>query len=72
MTGHAPGRTIRLQTVIPDGDGHVRCAPGGQLGADLVPGKRYVRLPDPAAEALGFARVIDESGEDYVYPLAQE
>ena len=66
-----PGRTIRLQTVIPDGEGFVRCAPGG-LGLDLVPGKRYVRLPDPAAEALGFARVVDESGEDYIYPLALE
>lgn len=67
-----PGRTIRLQTVIPDGDGFVRCATDGQLGLDLVPGKRYVRLPDPAAEALGFARVVDESGEDYIYPLASE
>lgn len=30
--------------------------------------KVYVRLPDPEAEAKGFVRVIDESGEDYLYP----
>ena len=52
--------------------GKASCAvrPAGSSAFDLVPGKRYVRLPDPAAEALGFARVVDESGEDYVYPLA--
>lgn len=30
--------------------------------------KIYQRLPDPRAEADGFLRVIDESGEDYLFP----
>jgi hypothetical protein len=25
-------------------------------------------LPDPVAASRGFVRVIDESGEDYLYP----
>lgn len=32
--------------------------------------KVYAALPDPAAESTGFVRVIDESGEDYLYPQA--
>jgi hypothetical protein len=30
--------------------------------------KIYVALRDPAAEKHGQLRVIDESGEDYLYP----
>jgi hypothetical protein len=30
--------------------------------------KVYRALPDPVAAARGFVRVIDESGEDYLYP----
>lgn len=30
--------------------------------------KIYLLLDDPAAEARGLIRVIDESGEDYLYP----
>jgi hypothetical protein len=30
--------------------------------------KIYVALPDSRAEKLGQIRVIDESGEDYLYP----
>lgn len=29
--------------------------------------KIYVAVPDPGAEKLGQIRVIDESGEDYLY-----
>jgi hypothetical protein len=32
--------------------------------------KMYRELPDPAAAAKGFVRVVDESGEDYLYPAA--
>ena len=32
--------------------------------------KLYVVLPDPAAEKHDLLRVIDESGEDYLYPKA--
>ena len=30
--------------------------------------KIYIALPDSRAEKLGQIRVIDESGEDYLYP----
>lgn len=30
--------------------------------------KIYVAIPDVAAESLGQIRVVDESGEDYLYP----
>jgi hypothetical protein len=35
---------------------------------DLEPRKVYQVLPDAAAVREGLARVIDESGEDYLYP----
>jgi hypothetical protein len=38
--------------------------------ASLEIGKVYQELPDPDAGAQGLVRVIDESGEDYLYPRA--
>ena len=35
---------------------------------DLEPRKVYQVLPDASAAREGLARVIDESGEDYLYP----
>ncbi|MGA2328878.1 MAG: hypothetical protein ABSH05_21595 [Bryobacteraceae bacterium] len=35
---------------------------------DLDPRKVYQVLPDRAAVREGYVRVIDESGEDYLYP----
>jgi len=35
---------------------------------DLEPRKLYEVLPDPAAVRKGCLRVVDESGEDYLYP----
>ncbi len=35
---------------------------------DLEVRKVYRVLPDKAAAASGYVRVIDESGEDYLYP----
>ncbi len=35
---------------------------------DLEPRKIYRVLPDEASAADGYIRVIDESGEDYLYP----
>ena len=37
---------------------------------DLQVLKLYRRLPDAAAEAREMVRIIDESGEDYLYPRA--
>jgi len=35
---------------------------------DLDKRKIYLMLPDEGAEKEGYIRVIDESGEDYLYP----
>lgn len=35
---------------------------------DLASGMVYRMIPDEAAQARGFVRVIDDSGEDYLYP----
>ena len=37
---------------------------------DLEKRKIYRILPDEEAEKEGYLRVIDESGEDYLYPLS--
>jgi hypothetical protein len=37
---------------------------------DLEPRKIYQTVPDPGAAREGYVRVIDESGEDYLYPTA--
>jgi hypothetical protein len=38
--------------------------------ASLERRKIYVAITDSEAEARDFVRVIDESGEDYLYPAA--
>jgi hypothetical protein len=35
---------------------------------DLILHKVYHVIPDKKAEREGFVRVVDESGEDYLYP----
>ncbi len=37
-------------------------------GEDLIVRKVYQVLPDERAEKRGLLRIIDESGEDYLYP----
>jgi hypothetical protein len=37
---------------------------------DLEKRKIYAVLPDEDAEKEGYLRVIDESGEDYLYPAS--
>lgn len=34
----------------------------------LTPRKIYQVLPDPGAEGSGYIRIIDDEGEDYLYP----
>ena len=38
--------------------------------ASLEKRKIYVALPDPVGEKHGMLRIIDESGDDYLYPKA--
>lgn len=44
------------------------CVSAGGYPASLEPRKAYQAIPDPGAEARGLVRVIDESGDDYLYP----
>ncbi|MDP2239720.1 MAG: hypothetical protein Q8K18_06095 [Burkholderiales bacterium] len=46
----------------------VICLKNKGYEASLEPRKIYQALPDPVAEKHRQLRVIDESGEDYLYP----
>ncbi len=46
----------------------VLCLESGTYKASLEPRKVYRVLEDPAAEAKSLLRVVDESGEDYLFP----
>lgn len=50
--------------------GHVVCVHNDGYLASLERRKIYVSLVDHEAERLGMVRVVDESGEDYLYPMA--
>jgi len=47
---------------------YVLCIRNKEYPASLEARKIYQCVPDPEAEAHGQIRVIDESGEDYLYP----
>ncbi len=47
---------------------YVLCVSNEKYSASLEARKIYQCIPDPQAEAHGQIRVIDESGEDYLYP----
>ena len=49
-------------------EGFAVCLRNGGFAASLEVRKLYPVLSDPDAEANELIRVIDESGEDYVYP----
>src|SRR3954463_14707905 len=44
------------------------CVDNSDYPASLEVRKVYQVLPDPAAAARSYLRIIDESGEDYLYP----
>lgn len=44
------------------------CLSNEGYAASLEPRKLYELLPDGEATARGMLRVVDESGEDYLYP----
>lgn len=47
---------------------YVLCVNNGSYKASLEPRKVYRVMADPAAEARALLRVIDDSGEDYLFP----
>ena len=46
----------------------VVCVKNEGYAASLEKRKLYLALRDPAAEKHGLLRIIDESGDDYLYP----
>jgi len=46
----------------------VICVKNDDYPASLEVRKLYTRIPDADAESHGQIRVVDESGEDYLYP----
>jgi hypothetical protein len=49
---------------------YVVCVHKPGYPGSLERGKRYRRLPDARATRLGFVRVIDDSGESFLFPPA--
>jgi hypothetical protein len=46
----------------------VICVSAGTYKASLEPRKVYRILSDPSAEVKSLVRLIDDSGEDYLFP----
>ena len=44
------------------------CIKNGEYAASLELRKIYQVVPDKQSSTLGLIRIIDESGEDYLYP----
>ena len=63
---------MNLETVGNNANGEhfFFCVNNEGYPASLETRKIYRGLPDPAADSRGFVRVIDESGDDYLYPAA--
>jgi hypothetical protein len=46
----------------------VICLDNSGYEVSLERRKIYVSIPDARADKLGLVRIVDESGEDYLYP----
>ena len=57
------GRTMKAHTKP-----FALCIDNGDYQASLIPGKVYRILPDPWAAKDDLVGIVDESGEDYLYP----
>lgn len=49
-------------------DNFVLCVNNKDYPASLEILKVYRVIPDPTSEEMNFIRIIDESGEDYLFP----
>jgi hypothetical protein len=59
-----------IDPMNPASQQHVVCVRNDGMPVSLELRKIYETLPDPDAENSGMVRVVDESGEDYLYPAA--
>ena len=46
------------------------CLDNADYEVSLIPGKVYLIIPDETAQQDGLIRIVDESGEDYLYHRA--
>ena len=58
--GSSPKKRARTQYVV--------CVKNQDYPASLEVRKLYPVVPDRAAARVGLRRIVDESGEDYLYP----
>jgi len=61
-------RIIKSMSRQSNTQNYVLCISNDRYPASLEVRKIYQHITDPQAEAHGQIRVIDESGEDYLYP----
>lgn len=52
----------------PSSNSFMICVRNDNLAASLELRKLYEVIPDPRASKLHLVRIVDESGEDYLYP----
>jgi hypothetical protein len=57
-----------MKRAAPFRTSYLLCISNEAYTASLELHKIYRRLPDREAQSMGFVRIIDESGEDYLYP----
>lgn len=61
---------MKAEQVSPSKPSFVVCVDNTDYPASLERRKLYQVLPDAQAEQHSLVRVLDESGEDYLYPAA--
>ncbi len=70
-SGTSTRATGRPASRLPRGARFVVCVNNAGYEASLERNKIYLALPDAAAERSGDLRVVDESGEDYLFAAAR-
>jgi hypothetical protein len=65
-----PTSSAVAQGAKADGSIHRRCVENDGYAVSLEKRKIYVALRDAAAAKHDMLRIVDESGEDYLYPKA--
>ena len=66
-SSNARGSSTRARKTAAAGHRFAVCVDNGGYEASLERNKIYVVLPDRGAEKDGDLRIIDESGEDYLF-----
>lgn len=59
--------SVKTESHVP-ASSYVLCVRNEGYPASLERRKLYRRIPDKSSEQHGLIRIIDESGEDYLYP----